>query len=174
MKLLIIGHGRHGKDTVAAMLNEEFGLTHLASSEASSTIFVFDVLREKYGYTTVDECFNDRANHRAEWYDLICDYNKNDQARLAKEIVSRANIYVGMRSSIELDECIKQGVFDVIIGVIDPRKPFEDLASMSIDVEKYSNVLILNDGTLEELRTKVIETYDKILEKRETSSEIGV
>jgi dephospho-CoA kinase len=174
MKLLIIGHGRHGKDTVAAMLNEEFGLTHLASSEASSTIFVFDVLREKYGYTTVDECFNDRANHRAEWYDLICDYNKNDQARLAKEIVSRANIYVGMRSSIELDECIKQGVFDVIIGVIDLRKPFEDLASMSIDVEKYSNVLILNDGTLEELRTKVIETYDKILEKRETSSEIGV
>lgn len=174
MKLLIIGHGRHGKDTVAAMLKEEFGLTHLASSEASSTIFVFDVLKEKYGYSTVEECFNDRANHRAEWYDLICDYNKFDQARLAKEIVSRANIYVGMRSSIELDECVKQGVFDVILGVIDPRKPHEDPGSMSIDVEKYSDVIIINDGTLEDLKSKVIETYNKILQKRETSLEIGV
>jgi len=165
MKLLIIGHGRHGKDTVAAMLKEEFGLTHLASSEASSTIFVFDALREKYGYTTVDECFKDRANHRAEWYDLICDYNKYDQARLAKEIVRRANIYVGMRSSIELEECIKQNVFDLIIGVIDPRKPLEDPGSMTIDINKYSDVLIINDSTLDELRIKTIDTYKKFLQK---------
>jgi hypothetical protein len=165
MKLLIIGHGRHGKDTVAAMLKEEFGLTHLASSEASSTIFVFDALREKYGYTTVDECFKDRANHRAEWYDLICDYNKYDQARLAKEIVRRANIYVGMRSSIELEECIKQNVFDLIIGVIDPRKPLEDPGSMTIDINKYSDVLIINDSTLDELRIKTIEVYKKFLQK---------
>lgn len=172
MKLLIIGHGRHGKDTVAAILKEEFGLTHLASSEASSTIFVFDALKEKYGYLTVEECFNDRANHRAEWYDLICNYNKFDQARLAKEIVRRANVYVGMRSSTEFNECVKQSVFDVVLGVIDPRKPLEDPKSMDIDVEKYSDIIITNDGTLEDLRSKVIESYNEILQKRKTPLEI--
>jgi hypothetical protein len=165
MKLLIIGHGRHGKDTVAAMLKEEFRLTHLASSEASSTIFVFDALKEKYGYTTVEDCFNDRANHRAEWYDLICEYNADDQARLAKDIVKRANVYVGMRSQAELDACIEQGVFDAIIGVVDPRKPFEDKASMSIAVEKYADLTIYNDGTLDDLRKNVIVAYQYILEE---------
>lgn len=166
MKLLIIGHGRHGKDTVAAMLKEEFGLTHLASSEASSTIFVFDALKEKYGYTTVEECFNDRANHRAEWYDLICEYNAEDQARLAKEIVKRANVYVGMRSKNELDACIEQGVFDAIIGVMDPRKPLEDEASMNIPVERYADLMIYNDSTLEDLRQGVRLAYEYILDTR--------
>lgn len=170
-KLLIIGHGRHGKDTVAAILKEEFGLTHLASSEAASTLFVFDALKEKYGYSTVEECFEDRANHRSEWYDLICEYNASDPARLAKEIMQRANIYVGMRSRSELAACLENKVFDVIIGVIDRRKPFEDAASMSIDVERFADVIINNDGTLEELRKKVIETYHKILQKSETSLE---
>ena len=165
MKLLIIGHGRHGKDTVAAMLKEEFGLTHLASSEASSTIFVFDALKEKYGYVSVEECFNDRANHRAEWYDLICEYNADDQARLAKDIVERANVYVGMRSQAELDACIEQGVFDAIIGVMDPRKPLEDIGSMSINVEKYSDIMIYNDSTVEDLRQGVKLAYQYILEE---------
>ena len=165
MKLLIIGHARHGKDTVAAMLKEEFGLTHLASSEASSTIFVFAVLKEKYGYATVEECFEDRMNHRSEWYDLICEYNANDQARLAKEIMKRANVYVGMRSQVELDSCIEQGVFDAIIGVMDPRKPFEDPASMSIEVEKHADLMIYNDGTLDDLRNSVKVAYKYLTER---------
>lgn len=159
MKILIIGHARHGKDTVAAFLKEEFGLTHLASSEAASTIFVFDALKEKHGYLTIEECFNDRANHRAEWYDLICEYNAGDQARLAKDIVKRANVYVGMRSQAELDACLEQEVFDTIIGVHDPRKPLENVDSMSIDVSQHAHRLIYNDGSLEELREKVKKTY---------------
>ena len=159
MKLLIIGHARHGKDTVASVLKEEFGLTHLASSEAASTIFVFEELRLKYGYSTIEECFEDRVNHRSEWYDLICEYNAKDQARLAKEIMKRANVYVGMRSHAELLACIEQKVFDGVLGVVDPRKPRENPDSMGIDVERWSDLIIYNSGTLEELREKVKEAY---------------
>jgi hypothetical protein len=169
MKLLIIGHARHGKDTVALILEEEFNLTRLASSEASSTIFVFDVLKEKYGYSTVEECFVDRVNHREEWYTLIREYNGDDPAKLAKEIVKRANIYVGMRSQTEITACIEQGVFDAIIGVVDPRKPAEPKESMSIDVEKYSDYLINNDGTLSDLREKVVKTYRFLTAKIQAS-----
>lgn len=162
MKLLIIGHGRHGKDTVAGILKEEFGLTHLSSSEASSDIFIFDSLKDKYGYSSIEECFNDRANHRSEWYDLICDYNSSDPARLAKEIIKRADVYVGMRSQIELDACIKDELFDFVIGVHDPRKPLESSDSMSIDVDQYSDILIVNDRGLEDLRREVIKVFAEI------------
>ena len=171
MKLLIIGHARHGKDTVATMLKEEFGLTHLASSEASSTIFVFDALKEKYGYETVEECFADRTNHRAEWYDLICEYNSEDPARLAKEIMERANVYVGMRSQVEFEACKKQRVFDAVIGVIDPRKPLEDQDSMNIDVEKEAHAVIYNEGTLEELREGIKQVYHYIEEQLQLAAQ---
>jgi hypothetical protein len=172
VKLLILGHARHGKDTVAGILKEEFGLTHLASSESASTIFIFDTLKEKYGYRTVDECFEDRVNHREEWYDLICEYNAGDPAKLAKQIVQQANIYVGMRSQVELAACIEQGVFDAIIGVMDPRKPLEAEDSMSIDVTKHSDLMIYNEGTLEELRASVIKAYRFLKAKVESKRNI--
>jgi len=69
-KLLIIGHARHGKDTLAELLRDTFELKFVSSSQAASDIFIFDELKDKYGYTTPEECFEDRVNHRAEWYDM--------------------------------------------------------------------------------------------------------
>lgn len=85
MKFLILGHARHGKDTMAEILNKEFGMTYLSSSMAANDIFLFDRLKVKYGYSTKEECFSDRINHRQEWYEAICDYNKNDRSRLSRD-----------------------------------------------------------------------------------------
>ena len=98
-KLLIIGHMRHGKDTLAEILNEQVGLKFISSSQAAADIFIYDELKEKYGYKTSVECFEDRVNHRAEWYEMICDYNKDDRAKLAKGILKMADCYVGMLES---------------------------------------------------------------------------
>jgi hypothetical protein len=38
MKLLIIGNARHGKDTLAELLNEYYGLKFMSSSQASADI----------------------------------------------------------------------------------------------------------------------------------------
>lgn len=154
-KILIIGHARHGKDTVANMLRCHTGLRFEGSSEAAARIFLFDSLREKYGYKSIKECFDDRVNRRSEWFELICEYNKNDKARLAKQILEHSDIYVGMRSSVEVDECIRQGIFNIVIGVYDPRKDLEPAASFDIDFWKYSDVVISNAGDLEELDSKV-------------------
>lgn len=157
MKLLIIGHARHGKDTVAEFINYHFGLDFKSSSQAASEIFIYNELREKYGYATPEECFEDRVNHRAEWHDMICEYNKDDKARLAKGILERADIYVGMRSSAEIKECIRQGLFDLVIGVYDPRKPHEPADSFDIDLFTDSDVIISNGGSLWDLRVKVFK-----------------
>ena len=116
-KLLIIGNMRHGKDTLAELLNEEFGYTFESSSQSAANIFLYDELKDKYGYKTPEECFEDRVNHRQEWYEAICEYNKDDKARLAKGILERSDCYVGMRDRDEIEECLKQGIFDLVIWV---------------------------------------------------------
>lgn len=156
MKTLIIGHARHGKDTVAEIIREEHGLTFESSSQAAARIFLYDVLKEKYGYQSAEECFEDRVNHRAEWYDLICEYNREDKTRLAREILKTSDMYVGMRDREEIETCIDRKVFERIIAVYDHRKPKENRSSfnMSLDV---ADDIILNSGTLEDLREKVKE-----------------
>ena len=154
-KLLFIGNMRHGKDTVAELLNEEFGLVFESSSQSAAKIFIYDELKEKYGYSTPEECFEDRVNHRAEWYNMICEYNKDDRARLAKGILVNSDCYVGMRDREEILECIKQGIFDLIIWVdASDRLPLENSDSFNID-KSCADIIIDNNGTLEELKARV-------------------
>jgi hypothetical protein len=155
-KLLIIGNMRHGKDSMAEILQENFGLKFKSSSEAAAEIFIYNELKDKYGYNTPFECFEDRVNHRSEWYDLICDYNSLDKAKLAKGILENADAYVGMRDSSEIKECIKQGLFDLIIWVdASDRLPLEDASSFNIS-KSDADIIIDNNGTFEEFKDRVI------------------
>jgi len=163
MRLLIIGHARHGKDTVAEMIRDMFDLNFVSSSQAAADIFIYDVLKDKYGYKTPEECFADRVNHRAEWHDLIVDYNKNDKARLAKDILKKADMYVGMRSDVEIQECMNQELFDYIIGVYDPRKPHEPEDSFNIDLFKEADLIIPNGSSLGELESRVHNVIGKLI-----------
>ena len=162
MKLLIIGHARHGKDTVAEIIRENFGLTFQSSSQAAADIFIYDALKDKYGYETPEACFEDRINHRKEWHDLICEYNKDDKARLGKGIMERADVYVGMRSSAEIKACINDGLFDFVIGVYDPRKPHESTNSFDIDLFTDADFIIPNGGYLSDLEEKTIKVIDDL------------
>ena len=156
IRLLIIGHARHGKDSLAEILHEHYGLKFISSSQACADIFIYDVLKDKYGYKTPEECFEDRMNHRQEWYEMICEYNKNDKARLAKEILKYNNTYVGMRDTSEIKECLKQGLFDLVIWVdAQDRLPIEDFNSFNIRPND-ADIIIDNNGTYEEFKEKAL------------------
>ena len=161
-RLLIIGHGRHGKDTVAEMLNEKFGLEYRGSSEMAAEIFIFDALKDKFNYATAAECFDDRHNHRDEWYQMICGFNEEDRAKLAKEIMRTSDAYIGMRDDRECDKCGEDNVFDYIVGVFDPRKPLEPSTSFNIDMWSKCDFIIPNGGSLEDLDTKVEKVFTQI------------
>lgn len=164
IRLLLIGHCRHGKDTVAELLKEYYGLNFISSSQACADIFIYDELKEKYGYKTPEECFLDRVNHRDEWYQMICEYNKDDKAKLAKEILKYNNTYVGMRDWGEIQECLKQELFDLVIWVdASDRLPQESANSFNI-TKADADIIIENNGTLEELREK-IKRLGKLLRK---------
>lgn len=156
MSILIIGHMQHGKDTVAGIINDLYGLSFESSSVAAARIFLFDKLKAKYGYQSFYECYQDRINRRDEWHDAICEYNRDDKARLAKDILSSADMYVGMRSNAEVEECLRQGLFSWIIGVYDPDKPLEPSTSFSINMWEKADIIIPNKhGKLAELRERI-------------------
>lgn len=156
-KILIIGHGRHGKDTVAEILAEHFDFSFMSSSMAAAKIFIFDKLKSKYSYKTFEECYEDRANHREEWYNLITDYNIKDRTRLAKSILEECDCYVGMRNPDELEESKKQEIFDLIIWVdASERLPEESKASMGV-TKDMADLIIDNNKTVEQLTSKVIK-----------------
>tara|TARA_R110001592_G_C13001838_1_gene735975 strand:+ start:47 stop:565 length:519 start_codon:yes stop_codon:yes gene_type:complete len=155
-KLLIIGNARHGKDSLAEIFRDKFGMTFESSSQSAADIFIYDLLKEKYRYNTPEECYEDRMNHRQEWYEAICEYNKGDKAKLAKGILERTGCYVGMRDRNEIKECIKQELFDLIVWVeASDRLPNEPSSSFNID-KGCADVIIENNGTYEEFHEKVL------------------
>lgn len=151
LKLLVIGHGRHGKDTVCEMLRDQYDYSFESSSQFCSKLFIYDQLKDKYGYASEAECYADRHNHRTEWYDAICDYNVPDAARLGREIFSAHDIYCGLRNKREFHAMKNAGVFDYAIWVDrSDHLPPESKNSMSLE-QWMADYTIDNNGTLSEL-----------------------
>lgn len=164
LKLMIVGHGRHGKDTVCDLL-KGYGYNFTSSSLHCSQI-VFDALKDKYGYSTKEECFNDRHNHRKEWFDIITDYNTPDRSRIAKEIYENNSLYAGMRNREEFLQCKEAKIFDYAVWVdASKRLPPEDESSMNIKKEDC-DFCIDNNGDLTTLshRVRLFHSCIKALE----------
>lgn len=153
--ILILGYARHGKDTVAEMFQSMFGLRFQSSSEFLAERIVFPALKNKYNYESVQQCFEDRVNHRKEWFDLISEYNRDDPTALARGVLQNNDIYVGMRRKCELDACVQAHLFDHIIWVdrsscVPPENA--DSCSVTKDCAQY---VINNNGSLEDTRKQV-------------------
>jgi hypothetical protein len=179
MNLLIIGYARHGKTESAKILKREMGFRFQDSSKAAAEIFLFDKLKEKYGYKDFKECFKDRVNRREEWFNEICEFNKEDPARLAKEIMKKANIYCGMRSDREIQKCIEDEVFDHIIEIFNPHLPKESPESFDINFDSLPKYYtIYNDSDLDTLRLRLMELIMKLniieLQKKVTKESVEI
>jgi len=169
LKLLVISGQRSGKDTLAEIFSDYFGVTYTSSSQAAADIFIYEVLKDKYGYKTPEECFEDRVNHRAEWYNLICDYNKDDKAKLAKGILKSSNMYVGMRDREEIEECLRQKLFDLIIWVdASKRVAPEPASSFNID-KSCADIIIENNEDYASFKRKALRLGEMIFKEVPTS-----
>ncbi len=162
-KLLVIGHGRHGKDTVCEILRDEYGFNFLSSSEFCSRKFIFNELKDKYGYQNEQECFLDRSNHRTEWFEMIRDYCLADPSRLGKEIFEEYDIYCGLRNNREFHSIRNQRVFDHAIWVDrSEHLPLEDPSSMNLEMW-MADYVIDNNGTLDDLTNRIHELMGTLL-----------
>jgi len=141
-KLLVIGHGRHGKDTVSEILCNDFKLSFISSSMFACKKFIYDDLKNEYGYKSFEECYDDRHNHRSEWYQAIAEYCKDDPSQLGKDIFSEHDIYCGLRNVREFVAMKEQNVFDACIWVDrSEHLPSESNESMTLTSDMADYVI---------------------------------
>lgn len=162
-KLLIIGHARHGKDTLAEIWSQVFRFKFTSSSMKAAEIFIYNALKPKYGYTSFEECYEDRKNHRAEWYELIKSYNEKDRTKLAVEILKDNDCYVGMREREEILACDKRALFDLKIWVdASERLPLESVSSFNID-RQLSDIVIDNNDSIDSFTLRAVKLGNLLL-----------
>jgi len=151
MKILVLGTARHGKDSLAELLNEYYGMTFKSSSEMANELFIYDELKQKYGYNSPEECFEDRMNHREEWYLMICGYNMEDKSRLTKDIINKYDCYVGMRDLEEFKS--SKDLFDLIIWVDASKRLQSNEVTNKISIDE-AHIVLTNNGTFEDFQSK--------------------
>lgn len=161
-KILIIGYARHGKDTVAELFSQNYGYTYMSSSQYCAEKVIYPVLKNRYNYSSVEECFNDRMNHRREWYDLITEYNIPDRTKLGRGIFEISDIYCGLRNYDEFIDLRDQGVFDYSIWVDRSKYLPPEPSSSNTLYPSLANIIVDNNGTLDDLKKKVFETKFRI------------
>ncbi len=163
-KILVIGHGGHGKDTVSAMLRDLYGFSFTSSSMFCAERVIMPAMAGGR-YATVEECFEDRVNRRAEWYRLIRDFNRPDPSALGRAIFEEHDVYCGLRSKAELHALMNARAVDFVIWV-DRSDNVAPEGRDSCTVEPWMAHYVLdNNGTLEDLEFNVRQLMSTILEE---------
>jgi hypothetical protein len=153
LKILIIGHGRHGKDTVGDFLAEIFGLPVKSSSEFVAERAVFPLVSDLYPDWRA--CYEDRASHRELWFHAIRAYNLRPGPMLAQQMLVDFDVYTGMRSRAEFERA--RACFDHVLWVDrSSHLPPETGGSMELIAADASEV-IDNNGSILDLRDSVCE-----------------
>lgn len=146
MKLLILGHARHGKDTFAEMVSSLTGL-----KSVSSSLFAAEKIRDRLEfmldkrYSSLEEMYEDRVNHRRIWKYLISEYNTPNKARLCLEMLQESDIYVGMRCDKEYEATL--GLFDLTVWVDAAHRVPEIDRSMKIKYDEGRMYYVSNSGS---------------------------
>lgn len=155
-KVLILGHARHGKDTSAEYLRDHHGLAFQSSSLFLAEHVVRPALAERgIEYATLVQCYDDRVNYRALWREIIEEYNRDDPARLAKEILAVSDCYVGMRTEREYRAA--RPLFDYVLWIDSSGRglPPEPRDSMTIVCDPGDMLVIENSSTLDQFESKL-------------------
>ena len=165
MKLNINGYARHGKDTVADMFVKHHGLIKVSASH----VYARDIMAEGYlgPYESVEECYQDRVNHRKEWYEFIRSKAKEDPTYYVKQMLAEGDIYVGHRGIFEYESTAH--LFDATIWVDGSKRglPPEDKSSCEMSPKIFHDFYIDNSGDLWETKAQVDAVYKLIQNKKD-------
>lgn len=147
-KILVSGYAGHGKTEFC----EAMKISFVDTSRVALNEVIWPALKDQY--KTPHACYRDRVNRRAEWFNLISEYNKHDKARLAKEVLKISDVYCGMRCEEELTECMKQDLFDITIWIdASIRCDPEPASSCTVDPSMF-DIQVNNDDGLSDLLVK--------------------
>lgn len=166
-RVMVMGYARHGKDTVADLLQSKYGLRFTSSSAFCAERVVLPAVKALWqewtdgrpvpmpaipNYETAQECFEDRHNHRTFWYQLITNFNTPDLTSLGRAIFEQHDVYCGIRNAREFHSLRNASVFDVAIWVDAYERIGSKEDESSCTVEPWMADFVLdNNGSLVDL-----------------------
>lgn len=157
--MIVTGMSQHGKDTFCEYLYEKYNITFASSSYTACELFLYEKLKDEFGYKSIDECFEDRQNHQTRWYEEIKAFNTPNKDRLGKIIFNKANAYCGIRDDEEFAELIKNTDVDLIVWIdASLRVPPQSKSSMKLSSEIADHIL-KNNGTEAEFQESIDAFY---------------
>jgi len=164
LRLMIIGQGGHGKDYMGEILSER-GYNSISPSLFCASEVVYPHMKDQY--TSFEEFYNDRKNHRAFWYEKINKYCGDNLARVGEGIYETFEICCGVRDQGELHAIRDKGLYDFCIWVdaYDRLGDTEDESSMTVTKED-ADFIIYNNGDRLEFIEAVDELYQQLYFER--------
>lgn len=143
LKILIVGHGRSGKDEAAQFMQEHLGFRYGGSTSWAA----LPLMAEHLGLHPM-HAWEQRHALRQLWRNQCDVFRKQDPCLLIRRALSNdANVITGVRGLPEIDAAIAEGLFTHIVWINRPGTPVDPTLDFG---SERANVVILNDGTLEE------------------------
>jgi hypothetical protein len=118
-------------------------------------------------YDSLEECYEDRVNHRMDWYEAIRSYNKEDESKLSRAIFAKYDMYVGIRSRIEFLEA--RHFSDLSIWV-EASERWPDIDPTCKILKADCDIIVDNNGTIEELYGRLTRLFGQLKLTKETLS----
>jgi hypothetical protein len=163
--ILLLGYARHGKDTVAEYLRDFYGYRFTSSSMWAAERVMLPAFAEiGITYASADECFADRGNHRAFWFERITAFNTPDKSALARAIYAENDLYCGMRNLEEFlatRDAIRPEPLVLWVDASGRGIPPEDESSCTVGPQ-CADYVISNNGTLADLRREIDRLMDHL------------
>lgn len=168
-RLLIIGHGRHGKDSVGEILRDHYGLRSVSSSEFAAQKAVFPLVSDLYPDWRA--AYEDRHAHRDLWFHAIRAYNLRPGPMLAEQILEDHDIYTGMRARAEFER--SRHLFDLVVWVdASDRLPPEPGGSMELGPDD-AGWIIDNNGPADALPGEIAKMLDRLTDGWRIADQLG-
>lgn len=115
-KIIVCGHGGHGKDTACAMLEEISG-GEWKNGGATSQFIYHEAA--KWLDMPVETLLANKSGYRRELAEIGDKLRESDPCALIRLAFARGNIINGVRRKEEIEACIKEGLADWYIWVED-------------------------------------------------------
>jgi hypothetical protein len=139
-KILIMGHGRAGKDVAALHLHQKFGLRYEGSVSWHMKEHMAEFLK-----LPVQTAWDTRHEHRMKWRKEIDRFREGDPARIVRRMLDTHDIIAGIRPRVEFEAVRDQGLIDCFVYI--DREGIEEDPTFEM-CEDDADVVIRNNSTI--------------------------
>lgn len=128
-KILIVGPGRCGKDSLGEFIHKHSKHTYAGSTSKFLAKYVADLFK-----ITPEQAYEMRHKHRQQWFEIGNRIRENDHGLLQKEALAVGNVVAGIRDFREIAWACCCDIYDHIIWIDADVEPDPTLTFTSHDI----------------------------------------